>query len=93
MFYLWHLPVYLLLMPLVSALWLRVVLAAALTILLACVSHRLVETPVRRWANKRFQPAVVRSVPGPAPEHEPAPVEGRHLASTGGGGFRAIRGR
>jgi peptidoglycan/LPS O-acetylase OafA/YrhL len=92
-FYLWHLPVYLLLMPLVSPLWLRVVLAAVLTVLLAGASHRLVETPVRRWANKRFQPAVVRSVPGPAPEHEPAPVEGRHLASTGGGGFRAIRGR
>ncbi|MFJ6158978.1 acyltransferase family protein [Pseudarthrobacter sp. NPDC092184] len=66
--YLWHLPVYLLLMPLVPNLWLRVGLAAALTVLLACASHRLVETPVRRWANARLEPGVVPSSPGHSTE-------------------------
>jgi peptidoglycan/LPS O-acetylase OafA/YrhL len=62
--YLWHLPVYLLLMPLIPDLWLRAGLAAALTVLLACASHRLVETPVRRWATARLEPAVVPSCSG-----------------------------
>lgn len=86
-FYLWHLPVYLLLMPLVPSLWLRVPLAAALTILLAYASHRLVETPVRRWANRRLEPAVVRSTPEAASSPEaartsaPAPGRGPELVS------------
>jgi peptidoglycan/LPS O-acetylase OafA/YrhL len=75
--YLWHLPAYLLLMPLVPDLWLRVALAAALTVLLACVSHRLVETPVRRWANARLEPALVPSSSGPATG------SGRELATAG----------
>jgi peptidoglycan/LPS O-acetylase OafA/YrhL len=61
--YLWHIPVYLLLMPLVPSLWLRVPLAAALTVLLAYASCRLVEAPVRRWANARLEPAVAPSAP------------------------------
>jgi peptidoglycan/LPS O-acetylase OafA/YrhL len=61
--YLWHIPVYLLLMPLIPSLWLRVPLAAALTVLLAYASCRLVEAPVRRWANARLEPAVVPSSP------------------------------
>ncbi|RKO25358.1 acyltransferase [Pseudarthrobacter phenanthrenivorans] len=69
--YLWHMPVYLLLMPLVPSLWLRVALSAVLTILLGFASHRLVETPVRRWANKRLEAAVVRPSPARAPEREP----------------------
>ncbi|ADX74123.1 putative acyltransferase [Pseudarthrobacter phenanthrenivorans Sphe3] len=69
--YLWHMPVYLLLMPLVPSLWLRVALSAVLTILLGFASHRLVETPVRRWANKRLEAAVVRPCAARAPEREP----------------------
>ena len=88
-FYLWHLPVYLLLMPLIPSLWLRVPLAAALTILLAYASHRLVETPVRRWANRRLEPAVVRSSPEAASTPEAAqksaaaPDRGPELVSAG----------
>ena len=59
--YLWHLPVYLLLMPLIPALPLRIALTAALTVLLAYASFRCVERPLRRWANKRLDPAVVLS--------------------------------
>ncbi|MDE8668159.1 acyltransferase [Pseudarthrobacter sp. H3Y2-7] len=70
--YLWHLPIYLLLIPLVPSLWLRVPLAAALTVLMAYLSFRFVERPIRRWASKRLEPAVVRSVPEPARELEPA---------------------
>lgn len=80
-FYLWHLPVYLLLMPLVPSLWLRVLLAAAVTVLLAYASHRLVETPVRRWANERLEPAVVRSSWEPA--QTPEPARGPELVSAG----------
>jgi peptidoglycan/LPS O-acetylase OafA/YrhL len=76
--YLWHLPVYLLLMPMVPSLWLRVPLAAALTVLLAYASFRVVETPIRRWANARLDAAVVRSAPEPAPERE------RELATAAG---------
>lgn len=88
-FYLWHLPVYLLLMPLIPSLWLRVPLAAALTVLLAYASHRLVETPVRRWANRRLEPAVVRSSPDAASSPEAAqksaaaPDRGPELVSAG----------
>lgn len=88
-FYLWHLPVYLLLMPLIPSLWLRVPLAAALTVLLAYASHRLVETPVRRWANRRLEPAVVRSSPEAASTPEAAqksaaaPGRGPELVSAG----------
>jgi peptidoglycan/LPS O-acetylase OafA/YrhL len=70
--YLWHLPVYLLLIPLVPSLWLRVPLAAALTVLMAWLSFRFVERPIRRWASTKLEPAVVRSVPEPARELEPA---------------------
>jgi peptidoglycan/LPS O-acetylase OafA/YrhL len=79
-FYLWHLPVYLLLMPLVPSLWLRVPLAAALTAVLACASFRLVEKPVRSWANKRLDAAVVRPAPGPAQEREPELVSAGRAA-------------
>ena len=88
-FYLWHLPVYLLLMPLIPSLWLRVPLAAALTILLAYASHRLVETPVRRWANRRLEPAVVcsspeaASTPEAAQKSAAAPDRGPELVSAG----------
>ncbi|MUU72481.1 acyltransferase [Pseudarthrobacter sp. GA104] len=82
-FYLWHLPVYLLLMPLIPSLWLRVPLAAALTVLLAYASHRLVETPVRRWANRRLEPAVVRSSPEAAQKSAAAPDRGPELVSAG----------
>ena len=75
--YLWHLPVYLLLMPLVPSLWLRVPLAAALTVALAYASFRVVETPLRRWANKRLDAAVVRPSLVAAQEREP------ELASAG----------
>ncbi|WP_426226171.1 acyltransferase family protein [Pseudarthrobacter sp. DSP2-3-2b1] len=54
--YLWHLPVYLLLMPLVPSLWLRVPLAAALTVLMAYLSFRFVERPLRRWASGKLEP-------------------------------------
>lgn len=78
--YLWHMPVYLLLMPLVPSLWLRVPLAAALTVLLAYASFRVVETPVRRWANKRLDAADGRSTAAPAPERK---VERELAAATG----------
>ena len=68
--YLWHIPVYLLLMPLVPELPLRIALAAALTVLFAWASFRLVERPLRRWANVKLEPAVVRPVPKGAPERE-----------------------
>ncbi|MFP5312490.1 MAG: acyltransferase family protein, partial [Actinomycetes bacterium] len=64
--YLWHLPVYLLLMRLIPALPLRIALAAVLTVLLAYASFRCVERPLRRWANKRLDPAVVPSAAEPA---------------------------
>jgi peptidoglycan/LPS O-acetylase OafA/YrhL len=78
--YLWHLPVYLLLMPLVPSLWLRVPLAAALTVALAYASFRVVETPLRRWANKRLDAAVVRPSPEPALEREPELVSAGRAA-------------
>ncbi|MBT2567184.1 acyltransferase [Arthrobacter sp. ISL-85] len=62
--YLWHLPVYLLLMPLIPALPLRIALTAAFTVLLAYASFRFVERPLRRWANRRLDPAVVPSTAG-----------------------------
>ncbi|WP_320536343.1 acyltransferase [Pseudarthrobacter sp. IC2-21] len=70
--YLWHLPIYLLLIPLVPSLCLRVPLAAALTVLMAYLSFRFVERPIRRWASKRLEPAVVRSAPERTRELEPA---------------------
>lgn len=73
--YLWHIPVYLLLMPLIPELPLRIALAAALTVLLAYASFRLVEQPLRRWANKRLEPAADR----PARER----VSERELVSAG----------
>jgi peptidoglycan/LPS O-acetylase OafA/YrhL len=83
--YLWHLPVYLLLMPLVPSLWLRVAMAAALTVLLAVASHRLVETPVRRWANARLEPAVVPYASGRTAERtgEGSEERGRELVAAG----------
>lgn len=56
--YLWHIPVYLLLMRLVPDLTLRIALSAALTVLVAYASFRLVELPLRRWANKKLDAAV-----------------------------------
>jgi peptidoglycan/LPS O-acetylase OafA/YrhL len=47
-------------------------LTAALTVLAAYLSHRLVEAPVRRLANARFAPAVGRSAPETAVATEPA---------------------
>jgi peptidoglycan/LPS O-acetylase OafA/YrhL len=61
--YLWHLPIYLLLIPLVPSLWMRVPAAALLTVLMAYLSFRFVERPLRRWASKKLDPAVVRPVP------------------------------
>ncbi|MGO4186342.1 acyltransferase family protein [Pseudarthrobacter sp. TAF60_1] len=72
--YLWHLPVYLLEIPLVPSLWLRVPLAAALTVLMAWLSFRFVERPIRRWASKRQEPAVARSIPKPR-ELKPAATQ------------------
>ncbi|MEV7572253.1 acyltransferase [Pseudarthrobacter sp. NPDC089323] len=68
--YLWHIPVYLLLMPLVPGLPLRIALSAALTVLFAWASFRLVERPLRRWANEKLEPAVVPPVSQGAPERE-----------------------
>ena len=70
--YLWHLPFFLLLIPLVPSLWVRVPLTAALTVLLAYASFRFVETPLRRWASRRLEPAVVRSAAEPVRELETA---------------------
>jgi peptidoglycan/LPS O-acetylase OafA/YrhL len=70
--YLWHLPIYLLLIPLIPSLWLRVPLAAALTVLMAYLSFRFVERPLRRWASTKLDPAVDRSAPEPA--RVPAPA-------------------
>ncbi|MHA7289653.1 acyltransferase family protein [Arthrobacter sp. MDT3-24] len=64
--YLWHLPVYILLIPLVPSLAVRVPLTAALTVLLAYGSFRFVERPIRRWASRRLAPDVVRPVTEPA---------------------------
>ncbi|WP_018760621.1 acyltransferase family protein [Arthrobacter sp. 135MFCol5.1] len=60
--YLWHLPVYLLLMRLIPALPLRIALTAVLTVLVAYASFRFVERPLRQWANAKLEPAV-----GPVP--------------------------
>lgn len=57
--YLWHIPVYLLLMPLIPELPVRIALTAALTVLLAAASFHLVERPLRRWANERLEPGLV----------------------------------
>lgn len=59
--YLWHLPVYLLLMRLIPALPVRIALTAVLTVLAAYLSFRFVERPLRRWANAKLEPAVVPS--------------------------------
>ncbi|RAX47242.1 acyltransferase [Arthrobacter sp. AQ5-06] len=68
--YLWHLPVFILLIPLIPSLAVRVPLTAALTVLMAYGSFRFVEKPIRRWASKRLESDVVR----PAPERELARV-------------------
>ncbi len=68
--YLWHLPVFILLIPLVPSLAVRVPLTAAVTVLMAYLSFRFVETPIRRWASRRLEPAVVRPAPEPARELE-----------------------
>lgn len=70
--YLWHMPIYLLLIPLVPSLWLRVPLAAALTALMAYLSFRFVERPIRRWASTKLESDVVRSVPERTRELVPA---------------------
>ena len=63
---------YYLLIPLVPSLWLRVPLAAALTVLMAYLSFRFVERPIRRLASKRLEPAVARSLPAASRELEPS---------------------
>ncbi|WP_227007990.1 hypothetical protein [Pseudarthrobacter sp. AB1] len=68
--YLWHLPVFILLIPLVPSLAVRVPLTAILTLLMAYLSFRFVEAPIRRWASRRLDPAVVRPVPEPVLELE-----------------------
>lgn len=68
--YLWHLPVFILLIPLVPSLAVRVPLTAALTLLMAYGSFRFVERPIRRWAAGRLEPAVVRPAPEPVREVE-----------------------
>ncbi|WP_255482132.1 acyltransferase [Pseudarthrobacter sp. NBSH8] len=78
--YLWHLPVFILLIPLVPSLAVRVPLTAALTVLMAYGSFRFVETPIRRWASRKLEPAVVRPVPEPV--QEPA----QELAMAGASG-------
>lgn len=55
--YLWHIPVYLLLMPLIPELPVRIALTAALTVLLAAASFHLVERPLLRWATEGLEPA------------------------------------
>ncbi|MDQ0000534.1 acyltransferase family protein [Pseudarthrobacter sulfonivorans] len=70
--YLWHMPIYLLLIPLVPSLWVRVPVAAALTVLMAYLSFRFVERPIRRWASTKLEPDVVRPVPERTRELEPA---------------------
>ncbi|NUT69600.1 acyltransferase [Pseudarthrobacter sp. C4D7] len=64
--YLWHLPVYLLLMPLIPALPVRIALTAVFTVLLAYASFRCVERPLRLWANGKLEPVVVPSNPAAA---------------------------
>lgn len=64
--YLWHLPVYLLLMPLIPGLPLRIALTAAFTVLLAYASLRFVERPLRLWANRKLEPAVAPSTASPS---------------------------
>ncbi|MCO4276551.1 acyltransferase [Pseudarthrobacter sp. HLT3-5] len=68
--YLWHMPVYLLLIPLVPLPWVRVPLAAALTVVMAYLSFRFVETLIRQWASRRLDPAVVQRAPEPTRELE-----------------------
>ncbi|MCO4264409.1 acyltransferase [Pseudarthrobacter sp. MDT3-26] len=68
--YLWHLPVFILLIPLVPSLAVSVPLTAILTVLMAYLSFRFVETPIRRWASRRLDPAVVRPAPEPVRELE-----------------------
>jgi len=72
--YLWHLPVYLLLMPLIPALPLRIALTAILTVLLAYASFRFVERPLRRWANAKLEPAVAPSTPELSVPQDTAPA-------------------
>jgi peptidoglycan/LPS O-acetylase OafA/YrhL len=64
--YLWHLPVYLLLMPLIPDLPLRIALTAAFTVLLAYASFRFVERPLRLRANRKLEPAVAPSTASPS---------------------------
>lgn len=54
--YLWHLPIYFLLIPHVPSIFVRVPLAAALTLILAYGSFRFVERPVRLWAVRWLEP-------------------------------------
>jgi peptidoglycan/LPS O-acetylase OafA/YrhL len=68
--YLWHMPVYFLLLPLIPLPWVRVPLAAVLTVAMAYLSFRFVERPIRQWASRRLDPAVVHPAPEPARELE-----------------------
>lgn len=68
--YLWHIPVYLLLMPLIPDLPLRIATSAALTALLAFASFRILEQPLRRWANQRLEANDVRPAREDIPERD-----------------------
>jgi peptidoglycan/LPS O-acetylase OafA/YrhL len=65
-------PIYLLLIPLVRSLWVRVPLAAALTVTMAYLSFRFLERPIRRWTSAKLEPDVVRPVPERTRELETA---------------------
>jgi peptidoglycan/LPS O-acetylase OafA/YrhL len=70
--YLWHIPVYLLLMPLIPDLAVRIAATAGLTALAAAASFFLVERPARRWATARLGRAALPRAVGPGVEREPA---------------------
>jgi hypothetical protein len=48
----------------------RVPLAAAPTVVMVCLSFRFAEKPIREWASKTLDPAVVPPAPEPARELE-----------------------
>jgi peptidoglycan/LPS O-acetylase OafA/YrhL len=66
--YLWHLPIYLLLIPLIPSLWIRTPLSAALTVLNGLAVVPLHEAPNPPVGLQKLEPAVVRSVPDRARE-------------------------